>query len=131
MLLGICFCRDARETAVGADRRAGKRGLAESVASSLAETTGLPPFTYHGGALPVPGQPYLRARNLLANRLYQCPVVYCEPFVMNHQPTSLRLQAGDYEGTQEINGTSYPSIFRQCAHGVLQGLVKYYARPSS
>jgi hypothetical protein len=50
---------------------------------------------------------------------------------MNHQPTSLRLQAGDYEGTQEINGTSYPSIFRQCAHGVLQGLVKYYARPSS
>jgi hypothetical protein len=27
MLLGICFWREAPETAVGADRRAGKRGL--------------------------------------------------------------------------------------------------------
>jgi hypothetical protein len=27
LLLGICFWREAPETAVGADRRAGKRGL--------------------------------------------------------------------------------------------------------
>ena len=29
-LLGICFLREARETAVGADRMAGKRGLVGS-----------------------------------------------------------------------------------------------------
>jgi hypothetical protein len=33
-LLGICFLREARETAVGADRRAGKRGLRETGSSS-------------------------------------------------------------------------------------------------
>jgi N-acetylmuramoyl-L-alanine amidase len=101
--------------------------LAECVASTLSESTGLPPFTYHAKALPVPGQPYVWARNLLANRLYKCPVVYCEPFIMNHQETSLRLQAGDYEGIQDFNGTSHPSLFRQYAHGVLQGLLRYYA----
>jgi hypothetical protein len=31
LLLGICFWREAPETAVGADRRAGKRGLVDPV----------------------------------------------------------------------------------------------------
>ena len=35
-LLGICFWRDAPETAVGPDRRAGKRGLPRSAAASSA-----------------------------------------------------------------------------------------------
>jgi N-acetylmuramoyl-L-alanine amidase len=103
-----------------------ERALAEMVAGGLIEVTGLPPFTYRGGAMPVPGQPYLWARNLLANRLYQCPVVYCEPFIMNHQTTAHRLQRGDYEGVEEIDGISYPSIFRQYAQGVMIGLQRYY-----
>ena len=37
-LLGICFLREARETAVGADRMAGKRGLVRPPALSTAFT---------------------------------------------------------------------------------------------
>ncbi len=92
-------------------------GLAISVAQGLATSTGLPPFTYHGGALPVAGQPYLWMRNLLANRLYACPVVYCEPYVMNNATVAARIQAGDGEG----------SIFREYAQGVADGLRAYYA----
>jgi len=44
------------------------------------------------------------ARNLLATRLYRCPVVYCEPYVMNSNDVFARIQAGDYEGMRNING---------------------------
>ena len=41
-----------------------------------------------------------------------------------------RVQAGDYEGTQTINGTEQPSIFREYVDGVVDGLLGYYeARP--
>ena len=102
-------------------------GLAVSIADSLASTTGLPPFIYQSGAVPMPTSPYVWGRNLLANRLYACPVVYCEPFVMNNQSVAVRLQEGDYEGQREINGVSVGSIFREYAGGVAAGLKKYFS----
>lgn len=102
-------------------------GLAENVARELARTTGLPPFTYHGNALPVVGNPYLWSRNLLANRLYACPVVYCEPFIMNHREVCVRLQEGDYEGERLIEGRMVGSIFREYAQGVAEGLRAYFS----
>ncbi len=102
--------------------------LGTAVAPALATATGLPPFTYHGGAMATPGQPYLWARNLLANRLYQCPVIYLEPYIMNHRETCRRLQAGDYEGTQEIEGRVVGSIFREYAGGVAAGMREYFSR---
>ena len=59
-------------------------------------------------ALPVNGHPYLWARNLLANRLYDCPVIFMEPYVMNSTIDHPRLQAGDYDGLREINGKPQP-----------------------
>ena len=101
--------------------------LAGKVAAELTKTTGLPPFTYHSGALPVPGNSYVWARNLLANRLYACPVVYCEPYVMNHQEVCARLQEGDYEGERLIGGRMVVSIFREYAQGVAEGLRSYFS----
>ena len=50
---------------------------AEPVAAALATATGLPPYQYTGlNAIHVGTSPYVWARNLLANRLYGCPVVY-------------------------------------------------------
>ena len=103
-----------------------ERGLAISVAAALAQRTGLPPFLYRSGALPVAGNPYLWARNLLANRLYACPVVYCEPYVMNHREVCERLQEGDYEGERLIAGRMMGSIFREYAEGVAEGLREYF-----
>jgi N-acetylmuramoyl-L-alanine amidase len=106
--------------------------VSEAVGQALAAASGLPPYVYSPEtssmkALPVAGHPYLWARNLLANRLYQCPVVYCEPYVMNCQDVYDRVQAGDYEGSAEIGGKRQPSIFREYAQAVAAGLRSYYS----
>jgi N-acetylmuramoyl-L-alanine amidase len=101
-----------------------------SVAAALAAATGLPPFQYApdaGNARPVPNQPYLWNRNLLANRLYQCPVIFTEPYVMNSSTDYARLVAGDYEGLRQIAGSARPSILREYADAIANGLARHYA----
>jgi len=101
--------------------------IADKVANAMAKRTGLLPCYYPGGSVKKVSQnPYLWARNLLANRLYQSPVIYLEPYVMNSPEVFARIQAGDYEGERKINGKFYPSIFREYASGVAEGLLDYY-----
>jgi N-acetylmuramoyl-L-alanine amidase len=103
--------------------------VANSVANTFAETSGLPPFVYHPGsanALPVKDHPYLWIRNLLANRLYRCPVIFMEPYVMNSSLDHPRLQAGDYPGLRLIQGKTQASIFREYADAVTEGLARHY-----
>lgn len=100
-----------------------------SVAETFAAASGLPPYQYPpqgGNALPIPGQPYLWARNLLANRLYDCPVIFLEPYVMNSTIDYPRLEAGDFTGKREIGGTPRISIFREYADAVAAGLANHY-----
>jgi N-acetylmuramoyl-L-alanine amidase len=100
-----------------------------TVADVFAQTSGLPPFIYPQGslnALPVRGHPYLWARNLLANRLYDCPVIFMEPYVMNSIIDHPRLQAGDYEGLREVGGKLQPSIFREYSDALVKGLETHY-----
>ena len=107
-------------------------GASESVSRSLASATGLPPFVYHNGkAIPASGNPYLWIRNLLANRLFECPVVYCEPYVMNSTPVFNRIQLGDYKGVRKVGGVLLPSIYREYADAVAQGLADYYGRTAN
>ena len=98
--------------------------LAESIASSLARSTGLPPVEYAPGgpALRVGRNPYVYARNLAANRLYDGPVVYLEPYYQNNRLVYQRLQLGDYEGQKSIDGHPYRSIFREYADAVAEGI---------
>ena len=101
--------------------------IASDVAAAMAEATGLPPFRYGPGAVrEIPGQPYIYARNLLANRLYECPVVFTEPYVMNSRTDFARIQAGDFEGTREIAGKPRPSIFREYADSLTTGLARHF-----
>ena len=101
--------------------------LAEAVASTLARATALPPYEYTDGrAIRVGTSPYVWARNLLANRLYRCPVIYCEPYVMNSPEVFARVQAGDYEGLREVAGRLRPSIVREYADAVVSGLLEAY-----
>ncbi len=100
--------------------------VGSQLATTFSEITGLPPYQYPAdtkNALPVPNQPYLWTRNLLANRLYDCPVIYLEPYVMNSTIDYPRLQAGDYDGIREINGKPQISIFREYANAIAQGLI--------
>ena len=103
--------------------------VTRSVAAAMARQTNLPPFTYKGGnAINVGGNPYIWARNLLANRSYECPVVYVEPYVMNSREVFARIQAGDYSGTQVFGGVQRKSIFREYADSLVEGLANYYSK---
>ena len=109
--------------------------LADTIAAAMARETGLPPYEYPttNSTTKVGSSGYVYARNLLATRIYRCPVVYCEPYVMNSNDAFARIQAGDYEGTRNVNGTERKSIFREYADSVVDGLVDYYskARPTT
>ncbi len=97
------------------------------IGESLAAATSLPPYQYtSNNARRIDDDPYLWARNLLANRLYACPVVYIEPYVMNSKPVFDRVQLGDYEGLKEVAGVQRKSIYREYADAVALGLAAYY-----
>jgi hypothetical protein len=97
--------------------------IAESVAASLAKTTGLPAYRYTTeNVTPIGTSGYVYARNLLATRLYRCPTVYLEPYVMNNEEVFERVQAGDYDGEKEIAGKKRRSIYREYVDGVVEGL---------
>src|SRR5205085_2361325 len=55
--------------------------IADTVAVLMAKATTLPPYQYPTTltTTKVGSSGYVYARNLLATRLYRCPVVYCEP----------------------------------------------------
>src|SRR5207237_4639549 len=100
--------------------------LADKMAATFARETGLPPYQYTTDTVAKIGSSgYLYARNLLATRVFRCPVVYFEPYVMNSNEAFARIQAGDYEGTRTINGLERPSIFREYAGAVADGLAEY------
>ncbi len=104
--------------------------LADTIALAMARETGLPPYAYPttNSTTKVGTSGYAYARNLLATRLYRCPVVYCELYVMNSKDVFARIQAGDYDGTRNVNGVERKSIFREYADSVVDGLVEYYSK---
>ena len=104
--------------------------LADTIAMAMARETRLPPYAYPttNSTTRIGASGYVYARNLLATRLYRCPVVYCEPYVMNSKDVFARIQAGDYEGVRNINGVERKSIFREYADSVAEGLVDYYSK---
>jgi hypothetical protein len=99
----------------------------EAVATAMAGVTGLPAYRYSTpNAKGVGTSGYVWARNLLANRLYQCPVVYIEPYVMNSEEVFARIEAGEYEGLRNFGGVMRPNIFEEYAEGVVEGLASYF-----
>jgi len=70
--------------------------------------------------------PYIWSRNVIANRLFPGPVIFAEGAYMNDYDTFYRIQAGDYEGVKMIRGKEYPSLFREFADAMAEGLIKHY-----
>ncbi|MES2570572.1 MAG: hypothetical protein V4710_11030, partial [Verrucomicrobiota bacterium] len=95
----------------------------ETVAAAMAAATGLPPYEYPGNnALHTGESTYVWARNLLASRLYESPVLFFEPYVMNSQEVWERVQAGDYPGERLVAGALRKSLVREYADAVTAGL---------
>ncbi|MDE0836084.1 MAG: N-acetylmuramoyl-L-alanine amidase [Akkermansiaceae bacterium] len=104
--------------------------IGQTVAATFAKISKLPPYIYPAdgnNVRPVNANHFLWARNLLANRLYDCPVIYMEPYVMNSTIDYPRFQAGNYQGTKQINNQQLPSIFQEYANGLAQGLANHYS----
>ena len=102
--------------------------LTNTLSRTMGQETGLPPYFYRqANAIKVNDNPYVWSRNLLANRLFVCPTVYLEPYVMNSRSVFARIQAGDYDGTRNFGGTQRKSIYREYADGIVNGLVAYYS----
>ena len=103
--------------------------VTKSLAKTTAAATKLPPYIYTGdSAVRIGESDYIWGRNLLANRLFRCPVVYAEPYVMNSHTVHQRIQAGDYEGRKSVAGATRPSIYREYADAITSGLVDYYGK---
>lgn len=103
-----------------------ERGCA-LVGQEMLDTLKYPPesftayFAHH-----VSDVPSVFTRNLMASRLYHGPVIYCEGPYMNARDAYYRIVAGDYLGLKTIQGEAVPSIYRQYATSVEQGVLKYF-----
>jgi len=93
--------------------------LAREIATSFNSTLELPPYEYSEESRTsqrIGDHQNLWARNLLANRLYQCPVIFMEPYIMNSTPFIERLRENP-EG-----------IYSEYAHALTAGLTRYYSK---
>ncbi|MCB1061875.1 MAG: N-acetylmuramoyl-L-alanine amidase [Verrucomicrobiae bacterium] len=103
--------------------------LADEISKTMADETRLPSMGYDGNSgKSVNDNPYVWARNLLANRKFLCPVVFFEPYCMNHKEVHARIQAGPYRGLREFNGTYRKNIYQEYADGATAGIVNYFRR---
>ncbi|MFH1066558.1 MAG: hypothetical protein V1746_01455, partial [bacterium] len=104
--------------------------IAEAIARQMQSVWGWPPQNYDDEktVCRVSDSPYVWARNLLANRLYDGPTVFVEGPYMNDKGIYPRLIAGDYEGEKMIKEKKYRSIFREYAEVVAGGVINYYSR---
>ena len=93
--------------------------LAREIAGACNDILKLPAYKYRPNlptAQNVANHPNLWARNLLANRLYQCPVIFMEPYVMNSSTFITRFKQNPEE------------IYREYARAVADGLTRYYSQ---
>jgi len=102
--------------------------VADNVSRSFGSVTNMPAFSYKGpNALKVGDVDGVWARNLLANRIYQCPVVFLEPYVANSKETYELIQLGNYDGEKNIGGEMKHSLVEEYAESVFQGLLSSFA----
>ncbi len=107
-------------------------GIADAIAKAFLATAEAPPppFIYHNPQVArpaLPSSPYLWNRNLLATRLMEAPVIFIEAYSMNDPLVFQRLQWGDYQGTRLLGGKAYPSIYREYAQAIEEGLLHYFS----
>jgi N-acetylmuramoyl-L-alanine amidase len=107
-----------------------EEAISAAVADSMAQGWGFRPENYSSWnvAAKAGPNPYVWARNLLANRLFDGPTVFIEGPYMNDRTMFKRMIAGDYEGEKEIGGTLVRSLHREFADYIARGVITHYSR---
>lgn len=102
-----------------------ERILAEELSRSFKKNSNLPAFRYHGpNAVKVGKVDGVWGRNLLANRIYRCPVVFLEPYVANSRQAYSRIKLGNYKGLRLVEEEARVSLIEEYAQTVLSGLTR-------
>ena len=101
--------------------------FAENISKSFSEMTGLPAFKYKGpNAVKVGNVEGVWGRNLLANRVYLCPVIFLEPYVANSVDAYKHILMGDYTGRKMVSGKLRTSLVEEYAESVFLGIQNSY-----
>ncbi|MDQ8204053.1 N-acetylmuramoyl-L-alanine amidase [Pelagicoccus sp. SDUM812003] len=101
--------------------------LARTMARTMVEATGLPPYQYSGdNAISMDEEGYIWARNLLANRVFDCPVVFLEPWTANSKAVYQWAALGDYEGKRLVGGEEVKSLPALYAAFVFEALLRHF-----
>lgn len=100
---------------------------ADTIAQQTAKAFRLGPETYKGwkAVQRVGPNPYVYARNLVANRVFRGPVIFVEGPYMNARDAYKWMEAGNYEGKKTFNGRKVENIMKVYAKAVAQGIVDY------
>ena len=105
-------------------------GIGAAIADRFREGWGFPPENYaNSGYSHATGQsPYVWYRNLIANRMFDGPVVFVEGPYMNDRNVYPWIQAGEYDGTRRMAGRLRGNVFREYAELVAQGVTDFFRR---
>lgn len=100
---------------------------ADAIAKQTAKAFRLGPENYKGWKVVqrVGPNPYVYARNLVANRTFRGPVVFVEGPYMNAKDAYHWMEAGDYAGKKTFNGRQVENIMKVHANAVATGIVDY------
>ena len=103
-------------------------GVGAAIGSRFREGWGFRPESYAGsGYSHATGvSPYVWYRNLIANRMFDGPVVFVEGPYMNDREMYRWIQAGEYEGTKPFAGRSRGNVFREYADLVADGVIGWF-----
>ena len=58
----------------------------------------------------------------LANRIYEAPVIFLEPYIANSETVYQRIRMGDFDGQKKIGQKIKTSLIREYADAVVFGL---------
>lgn len=106
--------------------------LSQTLSDVFLRETDLTPFNYRptAAAIRLDEERPIFARNLIANRLYEAPSIYLEPYLMNNREIFKRVQMGDYEGFRDVDGVPKRALVREYAAIVAKGIAEHYEADS-
>jgi len=103
-------------------------GVGAAIGERFREGWGFRPESYAGSGYShaTGASPYVWYRNLIANRMFDGPVVFVEGPYMNDREMYRWIQAGEYPGTKPVAGRKRGNIFGEYADLVADGVVGYF-----
>jgi N-acetylmuramoyl-L-alanine amidase len=105
-------------------------GVGAAIGERFREGWGFRPESYAGSGYShaTGASPYVWYRNLIANRMFDGPVVFVEGPFMNDREMYRWIQSGEYGGVKAVAGRNRGNVFREYANLVADGVIGYFRK---